>query len=167
MPDKGTSSWSRVAVLTCKSFLHSAQFVSLKIAGVKQFLSGEANDWRNRQSTLFWTCSPTLTRHDPVVTSCKLPVQVITPRGQMLASRTDDNWSLTALLGKANDWKNREHVVLDLLPNFKWARSSAYFGEPMVHMTSPQVALNCLINCLPSENSFDNSATQLSFSKNN
>ena len=28
-----------------------------------------------------------------------------------------DNWSLTALLGKANDWRNREHVVLDLFSN--------------------------------------------------
>ena len=36
---------------------------------------------------------PTLNRHDPVVTSCKLPVHVITPRGQILASRTDDSWS--------------------------------------------------------------------------
>ena len=34
----------------------------------------------------------------------------------------------------------------------KWVRSCAYFGELLVHMTTPQVALNCLINCLPSGN---------------
>ena len=27
------------------------------------------------------------------------------------------NWRLPALLGKANDWRNREHVVLDLFSN--------------------------------------------------
>ena len=62
---------------------------------------------------------------------------------------------------------NRQHVVLDLLPNLKWARSSAYFGEPLVQMTTPQVAQNCLIYCPPSGNEFDNSAPQLSLSKNN
>ena len=34
-----------------------------------------------------------------------------------LQSFPQDNWSLTALLGKANDWRNREHVVLDLFSN--------------------------------------------------
>ena len=34
-----------------------------------------------------------LNLHDSVVTFLKLPVQVITPRGQILASRTDDSWS--------------------------------------------------------------------------
>ena len=62
---------------------------------------------------------------------------------------------------------NRQHVVLDVLPNLKWARTSAHFGEPLVQVTTPQVALNCLI-CPPSGNYFDNSAPQLSFfSKNN
>ena len=28
-----------------------------------------------------------------------------------------NNWNLTALSGKANDWRNREHVVLDLFSN--------------------------------------------------
>ena len=45
-----------------------------------------------------------------------------------------------------------QRVVLDLLSNFKWARSSADFAEPLVQMTTPQVALNCLIDCPPSEN---------------
>ena len=34
-------------------------------------------------------------------------------------------------------------------------------------MTTPHVAMNCLINCPPSGNPFDNSAPELSFSKNN
>ena len=34
-------------------------------------------------------------------------------------------------------------------------------------MKTPHVALNCLINCPPSGNHFDNSAPQLSFSKEN
>ena len=29
-----------------------------------------------------------------------------------------NNCCLTALSGKANDWRNREHVVLDLFSNF-------------------------------------------------
>ena len=45
-----------------------------------------------------------------------------------------------------------QRVVLDQFSNFKWARSSAYFAEPLVQMTTSQVALNCLFNCLPSEN---------------
>ena len=28
-----------------------------------------------------------------------------------------DNWSSTASSGRANDWRNREHVVLDLFSN--------------------------------------------------
>ena len=57
----------------------------------------------------------------------------------------------------------------DLLSNetSTGGRRSAYFGEPLVQMTTPHVALNCLVNCLPPENKFDNSAPQLSFSKNN
>ena len=39
--------------------------------------------------------------------------------------------------------------------------------EPFVQMTTPHVALNCLINCPPSGKKFDNSAPQLSFSKHN
>ena len=30
---------------------------------------------------------------------------------------SQDNWSLTALSGKAHDWRNRERVVLDLFSN--------------------------------------------------
>ena len=47
--------------------------------------------------------------------------------------------------------RNRQRVVLDLLPNTKCARSSAFF-EPLVQMTTPHVALNYLINCPPSGN---------------
>ena len=44
------------------------------------------------------------------------------------------NWSLTALLGKANDWKNREHVVLDLfsnlnMGNIQWLLSVNLWGQ--------------------------------------
>ena len=45
-----------------------------------------------------------------------------------------DNWSLTALLGKANDWRNREHVVLDLfsnlnMGNIQWFLSVNLWGQ--------------------------------------
>ena len=45
-----------------------------------------------------------------------------------------DNWSLTALLGKANDWRNREHVVLDLfsnlnMGNIQWLLSVNLWGQ--------------------------------------
>ena len=39
------------------------------------------------------------------------------------------NW--TAFSGKANEWRNREHVVLDLFSNFKCTRSKGFFGEPL------------------------------------
>ena len=39
-----------------------------------------------------------------------------------------------------------------LLSNFTFVRSSGYFGEPLVQTATPQVAPNCLINCLPSWN---------------
>ena len=45
----------------------------------------------------------------------------------------------------------------------KWSRSGGYFGEPLVQMTTSQVALNCLIFCSPWRKKFDNSAPQLSF----
>ena len=32
---------------------------------------------------------------------------------------SQDNWSLTASSDKANSWRNREHVVLDLFSNLK------------------------------------------------
>ena len=35
-----------------------------------------------------------------------------------LRSFPQDNWSLTASSGKTNDWRNREHVVLDLFSDF-------------------------------------------------
>ena len=49
-------------------------------------------------NVLFWTYSQTLNGHDPMVTSCEPPVLVITPRGQILASRTDDSWSWTIFI---------------------------------------------------------------------
>ena len=33
-----------------------------------------------------------------------------------------DRWSWTILSGKANDWRNRQHVVLDPLSNFKMGK---------------------------------------------
>ena len=51
-----------------------------------------------------------------------------------------DTWIWTALSGKAT------------LSNFNWTRTSGYFGEPLVQVTTPNVALNCLINCFPSAN---------------
>ena len=38
-----------------------------------------------------------------------------------------DNWSSTGSSGKANDWRNRARVVLDLFSNLKFVRSSGYF----------------------------------------
>ena len=35
-------------------------------------------------------------------------------------------WKVTVAV-EANDWRNREHVVLDLFSNWKWVRSSGYF----------------------------------------
>ena len=37
------------------------------------------------------------------------------------------DWSSTASSGKANDSRNRERVVLDLLSNLKWVRSKGFF----------------------------------------
>ena len=42
-----------------------------------------------------------------------------------------DNWSSTASSGKANDWRNRQRVVLDLFSNWKWVRSIGFFGGPL------------------------------------
>ena len=43
-------------------------------------------------------------------------------------------WSSTASSGKANDWRNRARVVLDLFSNFKWVTSSVSFGESPCHV---------------------------------
>ena len=45
-----------------------------------------------------------------------------------------DNWSSTASSGKANDWRNRARVFLDLFSNLKFVRSSGYFGELLNHV---------------------------------
>ena len=36
-----------------------------------------------------------------------------------LHSVPQESWSSTTLSGKANDWRNRGHVVLDPIPNLK------------------------------------------------
>ena len=43
-------------------------------------------------------------------------------------------WSSTASSGKANDWRTRERVVLDLFSNLEWERSKSFFGEPLKHV---------------------------------
>ena len=57
--------------------------VSLRIAEFPQSTPGTANDQEESAiNVLFWTCSPTFKLHDPVVTTCKILVQVMTPRGR-------------------------------------------------------------------------------------
>ena len=36
-------------------------------------------------------------------------------------------WSSTASSGKANDWRTRERVVLDLFSNLEWVRIKGLF----------------------------------------
>ena len=36
-------------------------------------------------------------------------------------------WSSTASSGKANDWRTRERVVLDLFSNLEWERTKGFF----------------------------------------
>ena len=36
-------------------------------------------------------------------------------------------WSSTASSGKANDWRTRERVVLDLFSNLEWVRTKGFF----------------------------------------
>ena len=38
-----------------------------------------------------------------------------------------DKWSSTASSGKANDWRTRERVVLDLFSNLEWVRTKGFF----------------------------------------
>ena len=45
-----------------------------------------------------------------------------------------DCWSSTALSGTANVWRNRQRVALDLISNWKWWRSTGFFGEPLNHV---------------------------------
>ena len=46
-----------------------------------------------------------------------------------------DKWSSTASSGKANDWRTREHVVLDLFSNWKCVRSKRFFrGTSLRHV---------------------------------
>ena len=57
--------------------------------------------------------------------------------GWFLRSVSQNNWSLTASSGKANDWRNREHVVLDLFSNWKCVRFKGFFGEPLGSSENP------------------------------
>ena len=41
---------------------------------------------------------------------------------------------LSSFPSKANDWRNREHVVLDLFSNLKWKDPRVSFGEPLKHV---------------------------------
>ena len=36
-------------------------------------------------------------------------------------------WSSTASSGKANDWRTRKRVVLDLFSNLEWVRTKGFF----------------------------------------
>ena len=36
-------------------------------------------------------------------------------------------WSSPASSGKANDWRTRERVVLDLFSNLEWVRTKGFF----------------------------------------
>ena len=98
--------------------VQSAHLVSFRIAEIQQFKSGTANLQRTWQSRC---CSgpvhQLLNRHDPVVSSSKLPVHAITPRGQNLASRIDDSRIWTYFSGKAND--QREWVTCCFWPSPK------------------------------------------------
>ena len=49
-----------------------------------------------------------------------------------------DSWRWTALSGEATT------------TNINRVTTSGYFGEPLVQMITPHVALNCLVNCPPS-----------------
>ena len=47
----------------------------------------------------------------------------------LIPARTSLKIAETALSGKPNDWRNREHVVLDPFSNWKCIRSKGFFGE--------------------------------------
>ena len=57
-------------------------------------------------------------------------------------------------LGTANDWRNRQHVVLDLFSNWKCVRSSAYFWWTSEARDNPSWAnfgeLCCVVLCVVS-----------------
>ena len=73
--------------------LHTAQqLVSLRIAEFQQFSSVQRMIRGIGNQLVVLDVFSNFKGHDPVVTSCKPPVQVITPRGQILASRTGDSW---------------------------------------------------------------------------
>ena len=61
-----------------------------------------------------------------------------------------ESWIWTALSSKANDWRNREHVVLDRFSNLKCGRSKSFFGEPLESSDNPTWAFSaCPLNTSP------------------
>ena len=42
-----------------------------------------------------------------------------------------DCWKWIGSSGKANDWRTRERVVLDLFSDLEWVRTKGFFGEPL------------------------------------
>ena len=43
----------------------------------------------------------------------------------------EDCWKWTGSSGKANDWRTRERVVLDVFSDLEWVRTKGFFGEPL------------------------------------
>ena len=60
-----------------------------------------------------------------------------------------DRWSWTIFYQVKRMIGGIGNMLFWFLPNFKMGKIP-HLGEPMVHMTTPHVALNCLIHCLPS-----------------
>ena len=54
-----------------------------------------------------------------------------------LRSVPQESWSRTTSSGKTNNWRNREHVVLDLFSNWKCVRSKGFVGEPLGSSGNP------------------------------
>ena len=50
---------------------------------------------------------------------------------RLIRSVPQESWSCATLSGTANDWRDREHVVLDPFSNWKCVRSKGFFGEPL------------------------------------
>ena len=74
------------------------------------------------QEKLLWRLQEILTRKSFVIFFNGSERQIEPSHGWFPPTFPQDNWSLTALLGKANDWRNREHVVLDLFSNLNMGK---------------------------------------------
>ena len=84
------------------------------------------------QETLQWRLQEILTRKSFVILfSWERKIKSEPSHGWFPPRFPQDNWSLTASSGKANDWRNREHVVLDLFSNWHCVESKGFFGEPL------------------------------------